>query len=135
MKLDFSDEAIDLETGAVPPGTYEAVISEVKGRKSPAGNDLAIITWCLPDGRSVDDVVMFRSASKSGIFRLGLEKLKAILIAGGKPLQHENPMALMKALIGITALVEVAYQERNGVRREVVVAVKPLPATASSDFN
>jgi hypothetical protein len=127
MTLDFSDEG---GIGLLPPGTYTATICGVKGCKSKVGNDLLVVRWGFDDGRVLDDLVMFAAATRNPMLLHGQTKIRDTLNAGGKPLRQESPMALMKALVGITAQIEVAHEERNGVRREVVVAVKPLPPSA-----
>jgi hypothetical protein len=112
---------VDVGSGAerLKPGRYTARVTEAELRETKSGGNAVRVTFTDVDGGGmISDFINVNVPKSAEATRIGLERLKALLVHGGHR-TPDNPGDI-KSLKGLTVgirVVEEEYTDKDGNKR------------------
>lgn len=112
---------VDVGSGAerLAPGRYAARITDAELRETKSGGNAVVVKFTDVDGRgTIQDFINVNVPKSSDATRIGLERLKSLLVHGG----HKNPdnprdIKSLKGLIVGIRVVDEEYTDKDGNKR------------------
>lgn len=129
--LDLSDaEDSSNNFKPLPPGKYQALVQEVKQKKSSAGNDMLAVTLAICDtSRKVYDNILLNH-EKAEVVKIGRSRAKSLFLACfGKP--TGNLLELQGNVVEVRLAVDKRDDSKNTVQSYSALKKETSPVGGS----